>query len=94
VSEQPQQYQSYEPRQDATLFDDSSETQLDLHMHTVPKYNAEAIQALRHATQTNRSRTERQLQAERVLRAGSKLMRLHAQRRMAQGLEPSSQEAA
>jgi hypothetical protein len=94
VSEQSQQYQSYEPRQDATLFDDSSETQLDLHVHTVPKYNAEAIQALRSATKANRARTEQQLQAERVLRAGSKLMRLHAERRMAQGLDPSSKEAA
>jgi hypothetical protein len=94
VSEQPQQYQSYEPRQDATLFDDSSETQLDLHVHTVPKYNAEAIQALRRATEANRNRTEQQLQAERVLQAGSKLMRLHAERRTAQGLDSLSQEAA
>ncbi len=95
MSEQPQQYQDYTPRHETTVFDDSTaEVQLDLHMNTVPKYDADAIAAAREAAERSRVPSLAELQAQRVRDAATELRNLQAARRYAQGIQVSSDKAA
>lgn len=95
MSEQPQQYQDYTPRQETTVFDDAtSEIQLDLHMNTVPKYDAEAIATAREAAERSRMPSQSELQAERVRNAATELRNLQAARRFAQGIQVSLDKVA
>ena len=96
MSEQPQQFQNYRPRQEATVFDDSaSEVQLDFHRNTVSNYNPEAIAAAHLAAEiATRSPSSAELQGARVRAASVELHNLQAARRFAQGIEAPAQRAA